>query len=119
MTYLKNKLLEKQEKYLRRKQRVNTQVKETNPEYRVIVSKSLNYVSADVVSADWRAIASYSDKGAAGATKTERAENAWVAFADVLKSKNITSVAFDRNGYLYHWRVKAFAEWLRKWGIQL
>lgn len=119
MTYLKNKLLEKQAKYARRKQRVNTQVKETNPEYRVLVSRSLLYVKADVIAANWNIVASYSDKGAAWATKTERAENAGVAFAEILKSKNINSVAFDRNGFLYHGRVKAFAEWLRKWGIQL
>ena len=119
MTYLKNKLLEKQEKYLRRKQRVNTQVKGTNPDYRVIVSRSLMYVKADVIAADGKVVATYSDKWTAGATKTERAENAGVAFADVLKSKNISSVAFDRNWYLYHGRVKAFAEGLRKGGIQL
>jgi large subunit ribosomal protein L18 len=29
------------------------------------------------------------------------------------------AVAFDRNGYLYHGRVKAFADGLRKGGIQL
>lgn len=119
MTYLKNKLLEKQEKYLRRKQRVNTQVKETNPAYRVIIARSLNYVTADVIAADGNVVASCSDKGAKWATKTERAENAWVAFADVLKSKKIEAVAFDRNGYLYHGRVKAFADGLRKGGIQL
>ena len=119
MTYLKNKLLEKQRKYLRRKQRVNTQVKETNPEYRVIIARSLSHVTADVVTVEWKVVATCSDKWVSGTTKTERAENAGVAFADVLKSKNINSVAFDRNGYLYHGRVKAFAEWLRKWGIQL
>jgi large subunit ribosomal protein L18 len=37
----------------------------------------------------------------------------------MLKAKNIEKVTFDRNGYLYHGRVKAFAEWLRKWGIIL
>jgi ribosomal protein L18 len=52
MAYLKNKLLEKQRKYLRRKQRVNTQVKETNPEYRVIIARSLAHVTADVVTAE-------------------------------------------------------------------
>ena len=119
MAYLKNKLLEKQRKYLRRKQRVNTQIKETNPEYRVIITRSLLHVTADVISADGKVVATCTDKGVAGATKTERAENAGVAFADVLKSKKITAVAFDRNGYLYHGRVKAFADGLRKWGIQL
>ena len=84
-----------------------------------LLSRSLLHVTADVISADGKVVATCTDKGVAGATKTERAENAGVAFADVLKSKKITAVAFDRNGYLYHGRVKAFAEGLRKGGIQL
>ena len=38
-------------------------------------------------------------------------------FGDLLKTKNITSIVFDRNGFKYHGRVKAFAESLRKKGI--
>jgi large subunit ribosomal protein L18 len=34
-----------------------------------------------------------------------------------LKSKNINSIAFDRNGYPYHGIVKAVAEGIRKGGI--
>ncbi|MDR0859530.1 MAG: 50S ribosomal protein L18 [Candidatus Peribacteria bacterium] len=119
MTYLKNKLLEKQRKYLRRKQRVNTQIKLAFPDYRAIISKSNLYVKVDLVSADGKTLASASDKGAKGATKTERAENAGLAFAEVLKGKKIEKLTFDRNGYLYHGRVKAFAEGLRKGGIIL
>jgi large subunit ribosomal protein L18 len=119
MTYLKNKLLEKQRKYLRRKQRVNTQIKLTSPDYRAIITKTNLYIKVEVVALDGNTVASFSDKSATGATKTERAENAGVAFADILKAKNITTVAYDRNGYLYHGRVKAFAEGLRKGGIVL
>ena len=35
-----------------------------------------------------------------------------------LAEKKITSVVFDRNGYLYHGLVKAMAEGARKAGIQ-
>lgn len=34
-----------------------------------------------------------------------------------LKERNITTVVFDRNGYLYHGVVKALAEGARKAGI--
>jgi len=117
MTYLKNKLIEKQNKYLRRKQRVNAQVKLACPEYRVVVSRSNLYVKADLVTANGNTLATCSDKGASGATKTERAKNAGIAFASTLKSKGIEKVAFDRNGYLYHGRVKAFTEGLREGGL--
>ena len=114
MTYLKNKLLEKQRKYLRRKQKVNTQIKRAAPEYRAVVTRSNLYIKVDLVARDGKPVASCRDKGVKGATKTERAENAGIAFAETLKSKKITVVTFDRNGYLYHGRVKAFAEGLRK-----
>lgn len=35
-----------------------------------------------------------------------------------LLEKNITSIVFDRNGYLYHGVVKALADGIRKAGIQ-
>lgn len=40
------------------------------------------------------------------------------AFAARLKEKGITSIVFDRAGYLYHGRIKAFADGLRKGGLQ-
>jgi large subunit ribosomal protein L18 len=119
MSYLTNKLVEKKRRYLRRKQRVNTQIKLAQPAYRAIVTKSNLYVKVEVVSADGNTIAAITDKGIAGATKTERAENAGLAFAEVLKGKKLEKLTFDRNGYLYHGRVKAFAEGMRKGGIQL
>lgn len=59
-----------------------------------------------------------SDKGATGATKSERAANAGELFAATLKEKGVEKITFDRNGYLYHGRIKAFADGLRKGGIQ-
>ncbi|PAF55391.1 50S ribosomal protein L18 [Mycoplasmopsis agassizii] len=44
---------------------------------------------------------------------TELAKN----IAPLMKKANIDKVVFDRSGYLYHGRVKAFAEQLRAEGI--
>jgi large subunit ribosomal protein L18 len=34
-----------------------------------------------------------------------------------MKKSKITSITFDRNGYIYHGRIKAFADELRENGI--
>lgn len=39
-------------------------------------------------------------------------------FANQAKAKGITKIIFDRAGYLYHGRIKAFAEALRKGGLE-
>ena len=39
-------------------------------------------------------------------------------FAQELKKKGIQKLCFDRGGYLYHGRVKAFAESVRKGGME-
>jgi len=39
-------------------------------------------------------------------------------FAAQAKEKGITKIIFDRAGYLYHGRIKAFAEALRKGGLE-
>lgn len=39
-------------------------------------------------------------------------------FAKKAKEKGITKFIFDRGGYLYHGRIKAFAEALRKEGLE-
>ena len=40
-------------------------------------------------------------------------------FAEKLKAAKISEAIFDRNGYLYHGVVAAFADALRKNGIKL
>lgn len=39
-------------------------------------------------------------------------------FAERLKESGVKKIIFDRGGYLFHGRVKAFAEGLRKGGME-
>ena len=39
-------------------------------------------------------------------------------FAQEAKKNGITKISFDRGGYLYHGRVKAFAEAIREGGLE-
>ena len=51
-------------------------------------------------------------------TKTEKAKTVGAAIAEKAKAANITNVVFDRNGFLYHGRVKALADAARENGLQ-
>jgi large subunit ribosomal protein L18 len=53
----------------------------------------------------------------AGKTPVEKAKAVGIALAEIAKKENITAVVFDRNGYLYHGRVKALAEGAREGGL--
>jgi large subunit ribosomal protein L18 len=50
--------------------------------------------------------------------KTEQAKLVGKLAAEKSKGAGITSVVFDRNGYLYHGRVKALAESAREAGLK-
>ena len=56
-------------------------------------------------------------EGARGGNR-KGAEAVGQAIADRLKEKGITRVVFDRNGFLYHGRVRAVAEAARQAGLQ-
>ena len=57
------------------------------------------------------------DFGAYGGN-VEAAKKVGLAVAERAKAKGITTVVFDRGGYLYHGRVKELAEGAREGGLQ-
>ena len=57
-------------------------------------------------------------KGAQKIAKIEQAKIVGKAIAEKAKEAGITQVVFDRNGYLYHGRVKTFAESAREGGLK-
>ena len=57
-------------------------------------------------------------EAAAGKNKCEVAALVGKLAAERAVAKGITTVAFDRNGYLYHGRVKQLAEAAREGGLK-
>jgi len=51
-------------------------------------------------------------------TKIEQASKVGKAIAEKAKEAGIENVVFDRNGYLYHGRVKALADAARESGLK-
>jgi len=112
---------------LKRQVRVRKRVKGSNECPRLCVFKALRYTYAQLISdAEGLVIASVSSKTLSPEGDTESASRKSSSFAklvgkkigEIAKEKKITSVVFDRNGYIYHGRVKAVAEGAREAGLK-
>jgi large subunit ribosomal protein L18 len=109
----------------RRQERVRKKVKGTDARPRLCVFRSNKHTYAQVISDDrgvtLAAVSSLSGKQSAGASPkrgVERAKQAGLALAKICREKNITQVVFDRNGFLFHGRVKAVADGAREGGLE-
>ncbi len=63
-------------------------------------------------------LASASSKGIEEGNKTEIAAKVGHAIAEKALAKGIDTVVFDRNGYLFHGRVKSLADAAREGGLK-
>lgn len=110
----------------KRKIRIRKKIFGTPEKPRLSVYRSLNHMYAQLIDdANGVSIATVSTKSKAFAdavkaagSKVEKAQIIGKEIAKVAQEKNITTVVFDRNGYLYHGRVKAVADGAREGGLQ-
>jgi len=110
MLKITKRIKEAERKFLGRKKRINAKIKSSYPDFRIIVDKSNKYMKAQVVDANGKVICHICDKDIKGTTKIDTATKAGAALAVIMKKQGIEKAAFDRNGQLYHGRVKALAE---------
>lgn len=97
----------------------------TNEKPRLIIKRSLNNLSAIVIDdAENKVVFSLSTANKEFKQKIKNSGNIKAAeifgelFSAKAKEKGISKIIFDRAGYLYHGRVKTFAESLRKGGLE-
>jgi large subunit ribosomal protein L18 len=108
---------------LRRKARVRKKIIGTEALPRVCVFRSNKHIYAQVISDDQgktlAAVSTLSDD-VTGVKKrsVDGAKQVGLALARICKETNITRVVFDRNGFLYHGRVKAVADGAREGGLE-
>lgn len=57
-------------------------------------------------------------QGLAGTGNVEAARRVGKAIAELARARNLEKVVFNRNGFLYHGRVKALADAAREAGLQ-
>ncbi len=104
---------------IKRKRRVRGKIQGTSDRPRVSVFKSNRHFYAQAIDDTQGRTLAYSD-GAKLGLKVNKEDVKKVAadMAEKLKSINIETIVFDRNGYLYHGVVASFADALRENGIK-
>ena len=110
---------------IRRQERVRRRVRGSDARPRLSVFRSGRHLYAQVVvDSDGRTLAAASTlsrdlKGTLeNDSKTDAAKKVGALIAKICLEKKIEKVVFDRNGYLYHGRVKALADAAREAGLQ-
>lgn len=102
--------------------RIRRKVRGSGERPRLALYRSLNHISAQIVDDQLgRTIvsASTTEKDLRGATggNIDAARRIGKAIAERALEKGISSVVFDRGGYLYHGRIKALTEAAREAGL--
>ena len=105
----------------RRKLRIRKKVEGSAERPRLTVFRSNKQIYAQVVDdrrgATLAAASSVGRERSAGGGKRAVAEVVGEALAVACLQKGIKQVVFDRNGYIYHGRVKSLADGARKGGL--
>ena len=71
-----------------------------------------------VLDAEGKTLVCASSKGIEEGTKIEIAAKVGKAIAEKALAAGLTEVVFDRNGYLFHGRVKSLADAAREGGLK-
>ena len=118
----------KEDRRGRIKYRIKKRVQGTDARPRLTVYRSLSHIYVQVIDdmtgktvASAATTESALKSGLTGKTRGNNkagAEFIGQTIAQRLKDKGITKVVFDRNGFLYHGRVKAVADAAREAGLE-
>jgi len=115
--------IDKEYRRSRIKQRVRKRISGTSDRPRMTVFRSNKEIYVQLIddlAGKTLAAASSRDKGVADkkVTKTEQAKLVGKLVAERALEAGLSAVVFDRNGYLYHGRIKALADSAREGGIK-
>jgi large subunit ribosomal protein L18 len=89
---------------------------------RLSVFRSTTHIYAQVIDDDTHktifATSSLSKDVEKDGSKSDVARKVGTLVAEACKERNISKVVFDRNGFVYHGRIKALAEGARAAGLE-
>lgn len=113
-------------RYNRRKRRVRKNIVGTAERPRLSVFRSAEHIYAQIINdVDAKTVVSASTADREiksqitdGMTKSDKSKVVGAVLAQRAKAANINAVSFDRNGFLYHGRVRVLAEAARENGLE-
>lgn len=112
-------MVTKQERRNKIKTRIRGKVSGTAERPRMTVFRSNKEIYVQLVDdSEGKTLASASSKGIESGTKSEKAAKVGQAIAEKALAAGIAEVVFDRNGYLFHGRVKSLADAARNGGLK-
>ena len=115
-------VLTKPQARLKRRRRVRAKVVGTAERPRISVFRSNRGVHAQLVddlAGRTLAAVSWTESELRGLKPMEQATKAGELLAERAKSAGVESAVFDRGGYQYHGKVKAFADGVREGGLKV
>lgn len=106
----------------KRKKRVRSRIFGTREKPRLSIYRSNKYIYAQLID-DVKGV-TFASIGEGkmvekGKTKTERSRLLGIALAKLAMKRKIVNAVFDRNGYRFHGRVKAFAGGVLEGGLKI
>jgi large subunit ribosomal protein L18 len=111
----------REDRRLRIKRRIRKKVKGTTERPRLSVFRSNSAISVQLID-DVKGITLVSTSSTKitspkGTNKVDQSKVVGVSIAKLAIEKGVKEIVFDRNGYLYHGRVKSLAEGAREGGL--
>ena len=112
--------------WLRKKSRIKNKLRKSNNDYRLVLFRSNKHICGQVLDTN-KGITLFSSSSLDNELKkdikkitgkTEISKAVAKNLSNKMKENKIKAITFDRNGYVYHGRVKAFADELRSNGIK-
>ena len=113
-------IVTKEQRRLKRRRRVRAKVTGTATRPRISVFRSNRGIAAQLIDDEagrTLAAVSWTEDDLRGLKPLEQASKAGQALAQRAQAAGVERAVFDRGGYQYHGRVKAFAEGIREGGL--
>ncbi|MCE7885509.1 50S ribosomal protein L18 [Nitrospirales bacterium NOB] len=115
------KMHPRQAQWLRRKRRVRKKIRGTESRPRLVVHRSNRHMYAQVIDdSKGRTLAAAStlESGIEAGANCETAASVGKVVGERALAAGVTEVVFDRNGNLFHGKVKALADAAREAGLR-